>query len=312
MTFATPILLALLPLLAIPIARELLSRRPAPVLVVADAAPARAAARPTWRLRLRRLPTVLRALAIVLVVLALARPREGLAVTALPEEGLDIVIAQDVSGSMTSPMARSRTTRIAAAQAVLTDFVKTMQGNRVGLVIFQARALTLAPITDDLAAIRSRIGTLHPGLIQDGTAIGLGLSEAVSLIKDSPARSRVIVLLTDGENNAGQVTPLQAARVAEALGIRIYTIGFLGDTIGGPDRQMLTTMAQTTGGRSYDASTPEDLATAYREIGGLERSRIGVRRFTTFREFAPVVAGIAVALLAVEGVLRATWFRSHP
>ena len=170
-------------------------------------------------------------------IVAFARPRQGLTVTTVPEEGIDVVVSLDVSSSMTSPVADGRTTRLEAARTVVTDFVNSLKGDRVGLVIFQARALTLAPLTGDLAAIRSRIGTIAPGLLNDGTAIGLGLSEAVSVIKDSPAKSRVIVLLTDGENNAGTINPLQAARVAQALGIRVYTIGFQGANGTGTDRQ---------------------------------------------------------------------------
>jgi Ca-activated chloride channel family protein len=156
------------------------------------------------------------------------------------------------------------------------------------------------------------VRSLGPGLLQDGTAIGLGLAEATALVQDSPAKSRVVVLLTDGQNNAGEILPLDAARVAQALGVRVYTIGFLSDEAGGVDRQMLRNMAESTGGRSFDARTQSDLAAAYEEISLLERSRLGERQFTTFREFAPWVVAAAVALLALEGVLRTTWLRSHP
>lgn len=312
MTLAIPWALLLLIPLAFFVMREQRARRDSPVLVVADLAPLRAAARRSWRIHMRALPLVLRALAIALVIVAFARPRQGLTVTTIPEEGIDVVVALDVSSSMTSPLAGGRTTRLEAARAAVTDFVNSLAGDRVGLVIFQARALTLAPLTGDLAAIRARIGTLSPGLLNDGTAIGLGLSEAVSLIKNSPAKSRVVVLLTDGENNAGTITPLQAARVAQALGIRVYTIGFAGTNGGGVDRQVLTSMAATTGGRSFDARTQSELAAAYKEIANLERSKLGERRFTTFREFAPWIAAMAVGLLATDGVLRATWLRTQP
>ena len=312
MTLAIPWTLLLLIPLTWLVARELRARRTSPALVVADLAPWRAAARRSWRIRLRALPTILRALAIVLAILAFARPRQGLTITTIPEEGIDIVIAFDASSSMTSPLAEGRATRLEAARTVVTDFVNSLAGDRVGLVIFQARALTLAPLTGDLAAIRARIGTIAPGLLNDGTAIGLGLSEAVSLIKDSPAKSRVVVLLTDGENNAGTITPLQAARVAQALGIRVYTIGFAGAGGAGVDHQMLTAMATSTGGRSFDARTQSELAAAYKEIANLERSNLGERRFTKFREFAPWIAAGAVGLLAMDGLLRATWLRTQP
>ena len=312
MTLMLPWVLLLLIPLAILAWWEWRTRRVSPVLVVADFAPLRVAARKSWRIRFRALPLLLRALAIVIVIVAFARPRQGLTVTTIPEEGIDVVITLDASSSMTSNVADSRTSRLEAARTVVTDFVNSLAGDRVGLVIFQARALTLSPLTNDLAAIRARVGTINPGLLNDGTAIGLGLSEAVSLIKDSPAKSRVIVLLTDGENNAGTITPLQAARVAQTLGIRVYTIGFLGSSGGGVDSAMLRAMAESTGAKSFDARTQTELAAAYNEIANLERSKLGERRFTTYREFAPWLAVIAVGLLATDGMLRATWLRTQP
>ena len=312
MTLAIPWALLLLVPLAILGWRELRARRISPVLVVADLAPLRTAARRSWRIRLRSLPTLLRVLAIVIAIVAFARPRQGVTVTTIPEEGIDVVVTLDVSSSMTSQVADAPTTRLDAARSVVTDFVNSLDGGRVGLVIFQARALTLAPLTGDFAAIRARIGTIQPGLLNDGTAIGLGLSEAVSLIRESPAKSRVIVLLTDGENNAGTITPAQAARVAQTVGVRVYAIGFQGAGGTGVDRQMLAAISETTGGRSYDARTQSELADAYEEIANLERSRLGERRFTTFHEFAPYLAAIAVGLLATDGLLRATWLRTQP
>ncbi|MFA7248728.1 MAG: VWA domain-containing protein [Dehalococcoidia bacterium] len=313
MTLGIPWALLLLMPLAFLAARELRVRRASPALVVADLGPWRMAGkRPGWRIRLRALPLILRTLGIALVIVAFARPRQGLTITTIPEEGIDVVLTMDISSSMTSPLAGSRTTRLSAAKSVVGDFVGSLVGDRVGLVAFQARALTLSPLTADLEAIRTRISALDPGLLNDGTAIGLGLSEAVALVKDSPAKSRVIVLLTDGENNTGSITPVQAARVAQALDIRLYTIGFLGPGGEGVDRQMLTAIADATGGRYYDAQTQSELAAAYREISSLERSRLGERRFTRFREFAPWLAATAVGLLAMDGMLRTTWLRTQP
>lgn len=312
MTLALPWALLLLVPLALLVWREVRARRMSPALVVADLGPLRAAARRSWRIRLRSLPLILRTLAIVIAIVAFARPRQGLTVTTIPEDGIDVVVALDVSSSMTSPVADAPTTRLDAARKVVTDFVNSLDGGRVGFVIFQARALTLAPLTTDFAAIRARIGTIQPGLVNDGTAIGLGLSEAVSLIRESSAKSRVIVLLTDGENNAGTITPAQAARVAQALGVRIYAIGFVSSGGTGVDRQALAAISDSTGGRSYDARTESELARAYEEISNLERSKLGERRFTTFNEFAPYLAIVAIGLLATDGLLRATWLRTQP
>ena len=229
----------------------------------------------------------------------------------LPEQGIDVVVTVDVSSSMTSSVPGGGT-RISAAQTVVSNFVDTLKGDRVGIVIFQQRALTLSPLTNDMDAVHARVRSLAPGLLPDGTAIGLGLAQATSLLQDSPAKSRVVVLLTDGENNAGQITPLDAARVAQALGVRVYTIGFLSNEAGGVDRQLLRNMAESTGGRSFDARTQSDLQAAYSEISNLETSKLGERQFTSFQEYAPWIAGAAVSLLLLEAALRATWLRSQP
>jgi Ca-activated chloride channel family protein len=315
MTFATPQALLLLPVLLLGALALGVLRRRGSTLLAADATVARTAARPTWRLRLRALPALLRWVALGLLILALARPREGLAVTLIPEEGIDVVVSVDVSSSMTAPVTVNKT-RLQAARDVVSDFVETLEGDRVGLVIFQARAVPLSPLTYDRNAIARRIDSLQPGLVDDGTAIGLGIAEALNLLRDSPARSRVVVLLTDGQNNAGEVEPAVAARMAEALGIRLYTVGFVGGPTGPGsgrvDAEALRRMAEPTGGRYFDARTEVELAAAYEEIGQLERSRVGERRFTSFRELAPPLAAGAMGLLALELLLRATWFRRHP
>jgi len=289
-------------------------RAPRPSATVADAGVLAAAARTTWRLRLRWLPDAFRAAAIVMLVVALARPREGLAVTVLPEEGIDIVAAVDVSSSMRQGFDRTET-RLDAARRVLDEFAETLQGDRLGLVAFQSRALTLSPLTNDIAAIQARIDQLEPGLVPDGTAIGLGMAEALGLLEDSPARSRVVVLLTDGSNNAGEIAPVDAARLAQAIGVRVYTIGIVpgsGAGLDPVDRQAMSQLAEPTGGAFFDAGTPEELAAAYQEIGALERSRVGEREFIAFREYGPWFALAGAALLLVDVGLRATWLRRQP
>ncbi|MSQ42123.1 MAG: VWA domain-containing protein [Dehalococcoidia bacterium] len=315
MSFASPALLLLaLPALGL-LAWRLRPRTPRPAFAIAELGAARGAALGTWRLRLRVAPAVLRAFALATVAVALARPQQGLAVTTLPEEGIDVVVALDVSSSM-NQLAADRTTRLAAARSVVTEFVAGLEGDRAGIVIFQSRALALAPLTLDHQALARTVSAVRSGLLPDGTAIGLGVSESLSLLRNSTARSRVVVLLTDGENNSGEVPPLEAAQVAKALGVRLYTIGFVagrgpGGAIG-IDEAALRQMATLTGGGYYNAATREELSRAYAEIGALERSRVGERRFTTYREFAPWLAGAAVALLALELALRSTWLRRYP
>jgi Ca-activated chloride channel family protein len=226
----------------------------------------------------------------------------------VPEQGIDLVVALDVSGSMSQSLGRNQPTRLEAAKAVVRDFVTTLDGDRVGLVIFQARSLVLAPLTVDRVAVRRTVEGTESGLLPDGTAIGLAAAEGLNLLRTSPARSRVLVLLTDGENNAGEIQPLQSAALAKTLGVRMYTIAFTGrgESI---DRAVLRRMADDTGGASYDATSQEELRRAYDQIGALERSRLGERKFTRMQELAPWLAGAAIGLLVIEAALRATVLR---
>jgi Ca-activated chloride channel family protein len=194
---------------------------------------------------------------------------------------------------------------------VIKDFVSSLEGDRVGLVIFQSRSLVMSPLTVDRAAVQQTVSTLEPGLLPDGTAIGLGLAEALNLLRGSEARSRVVVLLTDGQNNSGEIQPLQAAQLGKTLGIRVYTIGFVdrGEDI---DAATLRRIATDTGASYFDASNQAELATAYEEISALERSRVGERRFTHYQELAPWLAGAALLLLAGEAMLRASLLRRYP
>ena len=305
-------LLLLVPLLGAA-ASMLLAPLPRGTLAVAEASPALAAStRRTLRMRLGWLPRALRLLALALLVFALARPRQGLALTTIPEEGIDLVVSLDVSSSMSERVLGGSDTKMAAAQRAVADFVRKLEGDRIGLVIFQSRALTLSPLTVDQSAIATAVENARSGLLADGTAIGLGLAESLNLLRDSPAKSRVVVLLTDGQNNTGEVTPGAAATLARALDIRVYTIGFVAGRDGAVDATALTAIAESTEGRYFDASTVADLTAAYDEIAGLERSVVGERRFTRYREFAPALAMAALALLVLESALRAGWLRRHP
>jgi Ca-activated chloride channel homolog len=318
MTFATPLLLVAVPIIASVLAWRFWRGAPArPALAVADLDTLLSARGPHagWRVRLRWVPTAMRIAALLLLAVGLARPQRGLALTFIPEQGVDLVLAFDVSGSMSQPtrLANGRLgpTRLDAARTVIKDFVSTLEGDRVGLVIFQARSLVMSPLTVDRAAVQQTVSTLQPGLLPDGTAIGLGLAEALNLIRGSEARSRVVVLLTDGQNNAGEVQPLQAAQLAKTLGIRVYTIGFVerGEDI---DGATLKRIASDTGAVYYDASNQAELAKVYDEISALERSRVGERRFTHYQELAPWLIGAALALLVGEAMLRASVLRRYP
>jgi len=247
---------------------------------------------------------------------AVARPQRGLALTTLPEDGIDIVVVLDVSGSMSqlAEPGRNAPSKLEAAQEVIGEFIESLEGDRIGLVAFQSRAILLSPLTLDHDALGRQVDAAESGLIPDGTAIGLGIAEALNLLRESPARSRIAVLLTDGENNQGEVPPMQAARIAETLGIRIYTIGLHGAARGGSqvDVRLLQQIAAVTDAGYFDAATQVELSEAYREVRRLERSRVGERRFTEFREYGPLLAVAALLLLAAEVGLRATVFRRYP
>ena len=279
---------------------------------VSDGAVAAAAQRRTVRMRLRWLPVALHGLTLVLLLVALARPRQGLSIAVVPQEGIDLVIALDTSSSMTERIVGTTESKLDAAKRVVREFAATLEGDRVGLVIFQSRALTMSPLTVDEQAIGRSMDQLRSGLLADGTAIGLGLAESLNLLRESPAKSRVVVLLTDGQHNAGEIDPGAATALALALEVRVYTIGFGAGRPGSVDAGVLTQMAEATEGRYFDAATAEELAEAYTEIGRLERSAIGERRFTRYREIAPALALAAIGSLAVESALRSTWLRRHP
>ena len=316
MSFATPALLLLLPLLALLAFARIVQPGPPADLAISSASTIREVSRSTWRLRLRWLPGALRWAALALAIVAIARPREGLAITQVPSEGIDIVIAFDVSSSMTTPTpAGTAGTRLAEAQLVVKAFVRALEGDRVGMVIFQSKALALSPLTHDVLAIERRVDELEPGLIEDGTVIGLGLAEAVTLLEDSPARSRVVVLLTDGQNNAGEISPEVAAQLASDFDVRVYTIGFFSGARPGQvpvNSVALDAIARITDAEHYNARNQEELAQAYADISRLERSRLGERRVVAFREYAPWFLLGAIGLLLTESALRATWLRRYP
>lgn len=309
--FATPWALALL-LLLLPLGYVLLRRSTKAAIAVgtlADAAPARR----TWRVRFEPALPAARLLAVALLVVAIARPQRGVAAGSSSGQGIDVVLAFDVSASMTLPYSRNQT-RLDAAKQVLSNFVETRRDDRVGLVVFQASSLTLSPLTSDYEAVAQDVRNADRVRLADGTAIGLAIAESVDLLRGSSAASRIVILLTDGENNVRQIEPLAAARIAETLGVRVYTVGVGGGRGLGAqqftvDEQAMREIARVTGGTYNRAEDPAALQRTYDEIGQLEKSRLPGDRFTRFDEWAPYVLAAAAALLALELVLRHSLFR---
>jgi Ca-activated chloride channel family protein len=269
--------------------------------------------RPTRRLRYRWLPTAIRTAALGLLVVALARPQTGQADSILPGQGIDIALVLDLSSSMQSN-SLSTGSRQEVAQRVLTDFIEGREDDRIGLVIFREENLVLSPLTLDYDALTELL-TLAPQVgLSDGTAIGEGLASAIDLLRESRARSRIAILLTDGENTAGNVEPLAAARIAETLGVRVYTIGVLapGSRSAGQvnvNEAALREMANITGGQYYPAESEQALAAIYQSIEQLEKSRVGRPQYGQFNELAPYFAVVALLLLALELGLRGTVWR---
>lgn len=275
--------------------------------------------KPSWRVRFRWLPTALRALALVLLVIALARPQNGQADSETPGQGIDIALVMDVSSSMGSPFGtaaqgQQQATRLSATQKVVTDFISGRKNDRLGLVVFRDQSIVLSPLTLDYDSLKRLVGTVSQVNLADGTAIGTGLGDGLNLLRESKARSRVAILLTDGQNNGGTIDPLQAARIAQALGMRVYTIGLIdaGSRKAGNvnvDEKALQEMANVTGGRYFPAENQQTLAQIYASIDDLEKSHIGRPQFAAYDELAVYFLIAALVLLAGEVGLRATVWR---
>ncbi|MEG1612100.1 MAG: VWA domain-containing protein [Alistipes sp.] len=273
----------------------------------------------TVRYYLRHLPFVLRCAAVAALIIALARPQSSQTNSHSNAEGIDIMMALDVSGSM---LARDfQPDRITAAKEVAGTFITDRVGDRIGLVAFAGEAFTQSPLTTDQGTLQTMLSRIRSGLIEDGTAIGNGLATAINRLRESNAKSKVIILLTDGENNAGQIAPLTAAEIAHAQNIRVYTIGvgtrgqapypFL-DMFGNITYQMaevkideksLTEIASVTGGRYFRATNKAKLQAIYEEINQLEKSKVEVSEFTIYHEEYLVWALMGLLLLLTEFLL---------
>ncbi|MDP9236251.1 MAG: VWA domain-containing protein [Chloroflexota bacterium] len=309
--FETPA--ALLLLVVVPVLWLYLQRRRDPATTFGFIAGGAVAPR-TWRVRAQPLLLALRLLAVALLILAIARPQHGEATTVSEGNGIDIVLAFDISTSMSLPFARGQT-RLAAAKSVLSSFVEGRQNDRVGLVVFQGSTLTLSPLTTDYDAIAKDIDGVDRIRLQDGTAIGVAIGESASVMRNSTAASRVVILLTDGENNVQQLEPLAAARIAETLGVRVYTVGVvtrgsnpLGPALG-VDEQSLRAIADVTHATYNRAEDPAALQQIYDQIDRLEKSRFQDRILTRFDDIAPYFLAAAVAALVAETSLRNSLLR---
>lgn len=279
----------------------------------------------TFRHYLRHVLFAFRVIAIGILIIVLARPQATDRFQNTSTEGIDIVLALDISGSM---LARDfKPDRLEASKNVATEFIAGRPYDRIGLVVFSGESFTQCPLTTDHAVLVNLLREIQSGMIEDGTAIGNGLATAVNRIKDSQAKSKVIILLTDGVNNRGEIAPATAAGIAKTFGIRVYTIG-VGTQGMAPypvqtpfgmqfrdmqveiDENILKEIAGTTGGKYYRATDNNKLIQVYSEIDKLEKSKIDVRQFSKKEEKYLVPAVIALILLALEMIARNTIFKS--
>ena len=281
----------------------------------------------SWKVYMRHLPFVLRMLAIALLIVVLARPQSTNSWQNSSTEGIDIVMAMDISTSMLAEDLKPN--RLEAAKDVAASFINGRQNDNIGLVVFAAESFTQCPLTIDHGVLLNLFKDKQPGIIQDGTAIGLGLANAVSRIKDSQAKSKVIILLTDGVNNTGEIAPVTAAEIAKTFGIRVYTIG-VGTQGEAPypiptafgvqyqnvpveiDEQVLKQIASTTGGQYFRATDNSSLKEIYSEIDQLEKTKISVQEFSKKQEEYKNWALLVFALLLIEVLLRNTVLRNIP
>ncbi len=279
------------------------------------------------RVRLRWLPYAFRVVAVGAMVVAFARPQSHLSRQEMKVEGIDIVLATDISGSMLAEDFKPN--RLEAAKKVAADFIEGRKNDRMGLVVFAGEAFTQVPLTIDHHVLLKQLGGLKSGIVRDGTALGDGLATAINRIKDSDAKSKVIILLTDGVNNQGSVDPLSAAEIAAMYGIRLYTIGVgsLGkapypfrDQFGRVhyqnidveiDEQLMQQMAAATDdGRYFRATNKKALEQIFSQIDEMEKSKIDVTQYAQTRDEQAPWLWLAFAALLLEVLVRWGWFKS--
>ncbi len=281
----------------------------------------------SWRQRFRHLLFVFRLLVFILLVVALARPQTSSRTEKHTTEGIDIILAMDISGSMLAEDFKPN--RIDASKRVAMEFIDGRENDRIGLVVFSGESFTQCPLTTDHSVLKNLMKDIKSGMIEDGTAIGMGLATSVSRLKDSKAKSKVVILLTDGVNNRGFIDPLTGAQIAQSFGIRVYTVGV--GTMGmAPypmqtpfgiqyqnvpvqiDEEVLQKISDMTGGKYYRATDNKKLKAIYQEIDKLEKSKIETMEFRRKLEKFSTAALFAGLFLLLELLFKFTIFRSNP
>lgn len=330
-SFAYPYLLFLL--LLLPLFAWLKGRRGQPAAFVYSSTQLLTGLSRGSRSRAGQFLVALRWLGLAFLIVALAQPRFSRSETKITASGVDIVVALDLSGSMESEdfevAPNKRVNRLAMAKTVLKNFVSKRPSDRIGLVAFSGKAYIACPLTLDHDFLEQNIDRLKLHMIEDGTAIGSGLSAAVNRLRDLKAKSKIVILMTDGQNNAGKIQPLTAAEAAESLGVKVYTIGvgmrgqapFPVNVFGQKRYQMvpvdidedtLTKIANRTGGKYYRADNAERFQQIYAEIDKLEKTEADVKKFTNYRELFQFAVAAGISVLLLELLLNQTVLRRLP
>lgn len=282
---------------------------------------------PTLRERTRHVPFILKTAAVALIIVALARPQATSQGENVSTEGIDIALLLDISTSMLAEDFQPN--RIQAAKEVALSFVDGRKHDRIGLVVFSGQSFTQCPMTLDYRVLKNLLRVVKPGMVEDGTAIGMAIAQGVNRLKDSKARSRVMILLTDGMNNRGEIDPITAAQIAQTFGIRVYTIGV--GTVGEApypvptslgiryqmmpvdvDEKTLGKIAELTGGRYFRATNNQALKHIYAEIDRMEKTRIDVRSYRTVSEYFYGWAWLGLLCGVLGTVLGVTIWRKAP
>lgn len=279
------------------------------------------------KVKLMNVPYYLRFLSVALLIIAIARPQSSNSWRTENTEGIDIMIALDISGSMLAEDFRPN--RLEASKSVANEFILSRPNDNIGLVLFAAKSFTQCPLTTDHAVLINLFNSINYGMIEDGTAIGLGLANAVARLKESKAISKVVILLTDGDNNRGDIAPVSAGELAQAMGIRVYTIGvgsqgMVNIPIQTPmgmqyqqiesafDERPLKEIAEMTGGQYFRATNNEKLRSIYAEIDQMEKTKINVREYSKKYEEYFLFALAALVLLIAEVLMRNVYLRKIP
>ena len=284
--------------------------------------------KPTLKERFRHLVFILRMFVLALLIVGLARPRTTAHGENVYAEGIDIVLLFDISGSMLAEDLRPN--RIEAARQVMMDFIEGRTNDRIGLVIFSGESFTQCPMTLDYRVLKNQLQAVKQGIIEDGTAIGMAIAQGVNRLKESKAKSKVMILLTDGVNNRGEIDPLTATQIAQTFGIRIYTIG-VGTSKGEApypvqtpfgtryqnmpvdvDEKTLTKIAEMTGGQYFRATNNRTLKQIYNDIDAMEKTRIEVRSYRSYTELFYDWVWVGLIALALEVILANTYLRKLP